>query len=87
MSELKKWRWAEEEVAVVNDFLDWCEQQRIELAVPRTEGRWSLVPIDCTRTTLLYRYLGIDPTKLENERREILASVQRGPELKTLDDR
>lgn len=71
-SELEKWSYVQPEIGVLNDFLDWCEQQKIELAVPRETGNW-WAPVNCTRTTLLYRYFGIDMTKLEDERRAVLA--------------
>jgi hypothetical protein len=72
VSELEKWNDGYATRHTILDFLDWLENQKIELARPRTDGRWALVPINETRVTLFYRYFNVDPTKLENERRELL---------------
>ena len=76
MAELEKWADAQAELAPINDFLDWLEKNGIELATMQhfdgaREPKLSLMVQ--TRTTLLYRYVNVDPTKLENERRDLLA--------------
>lgn len=75
MSEINKWAAARPTLAAIRDFLDWCETQKIELAVPTPSGRW-LQPVGEDRERMLARYLEIDEAKLENERRALLAKCR-----------
>lgn len=74
MSELEKHADAVPSMRVIGDFLDWCEEQKIELAVPTPSGRW-LQPHNEGREATFQRYFGIDANKLENERRALLAKA------------
>lgn len=54
-------------------FLEWCEEQRIELA--RMDKRGHLDPINEPGDRIIFKYLGIDPKKLEAERCAILEAA------------
>lgn len=71
MTELEKFADALPQMQIIGDFLDWCEEQKREIAEP-TPGGYHLMPINETRSAMLARYLGFDPVKLEDERRELL---------------
>ena len=76
MSELDKWADARPSMDVIVDFLDWCGEQRIELADWRPNGM-SMLPLIEDRASMLARYFKINTVKLENERRALLAGVAR----------
>lgn len=61
-------RWAEKlnDRTAIEEFLDWCEEQNIELRYDRTE------PVVESRRTMLNRYHGIDERQLDDERRELI---------------
>lgn len=73
MSQLEKFADSLPSRQVLREFFEWLDGQKIELAVPRTESRWMLVPMVEDRERMLDRYFGVDATKLENERRALLA--------------
>ena len=77
MTELEKFSQAVPSMEVIRDFLDWCEAQKIELAEPTPSGKW-LQPRIEGRETMLARYFEIDGTKLEKERRALLAGATVG---------
>jgi len=60
----------------ISDFLEWLKEEDIVLA---KYHRWhihpeeyELQPISATTADLLHAYFGVDPQKLEEERRQIL---------------
>jgi len=79
VSELSKWSAAQPTLHAIRDFLDWCETQNIDLALPTPSGKW-LQPVMENRESMLARYLEIDTTKLENERRALLKRCRSGPQ-------
>lgn len=54
-------------------FLEWCAEQRIELA--KMDERGHLDPVMERDDQIVLRWLEIDPQKLEDERREMLESL------------
>lgn len=80
MTELEKFADSLPSRQVLREFFEWCDGQKIELGVPRTEGlapaatsgRWALVPLTEDRERMLDRYFGVDATRLEDERRSLL---------------
>lgn len=71
MSELDKWADAQPSMAVLREFLEWCDGQKIALAKARPSGTWYL-PLLEDREALLARYFKVNTVKLENERRALL---------------
>jgi len=71
MKELDKFSAAVPSMEVIRDFLDWCEQQNIELAGPAPSGN-RLWPMIEGREQMLARYFKINAKKLEQERRALL---------------
>lgn len=67
-------RWAAniDERRTIEAFLDWCEEQRIELA-QWGDRRWP-EPLT-SRSALLDRYHEIDQQQLDKERRALLAEA------------
>jgi hypothetical protein len=72
--ELAKFAAAHPGMLVIRDFIEWCNEQHIELAVPTPSGRY-LQPVIEGLDTMLSRYFEIDTAKLEEERRALLASA------------
>lgn len=72
MSEMEKFSGAHATLETIRDFLEWCDGQKIELAAWTPHGT-RMLPIIEGREGLLMRYLDLDPVKLENERRALLA--------------
>lgn len=70
-SVLDKWADAQPTLTVIREFLEWCDQQKIELAKARPSGTW-YTPLLEDREALLARYLEIDSRQLENARRALL---------------
>lgn len=71
--EAEKLAQASRERIVLDAFLEWCEDQRIEL------GKWesgtlndNFEPLVEKPRDIVFRYLGIDPKKLEAERKALL---------------
>lgn len=65
-----------EERGAVQEFLDWAEGEGMHLM--RWGARGGQAYPVFGRDDIIYRWLEIDPTKLETERRAMLASM-RGP--------
>ncbi len=76
MKEIDRHAYAVPAMRIIGDFLDWCEQQKIELAEPTPSGKW-LQPRIEGREAMFQRYFGINGAKLENERRALLAKCGR----------
>lgn len=72
MTELDKFAEAVPSIQVLDEFLDWCDQQKIELATWTNRNR--MLPLTEGRTQMFARYFKIDTVKLENERRALLVS-------------
>jgi hypothetical protein len=67
------------DIAVVRDFFEWLDEQGLDLCrVERGPGHDRYLPVFETRDATLYRFAGIDPIAIENERRALLASMPRG---------
>lgn len=66
-------KWAEELPTrnVVREFLEWCDEQQIELASWLPGGN-RLRPLTEERERMLDRYFGIDAMQLERERMALL---------------
>lgn len=59
-------------------FLEWCEERRTELGVWTSgEYRDSFDPLNKRHEQLIFEYLGIDPKKLERERRAMLGAQRK----------
>ena len=57
----------------IAQFLEWCQEQRIELGVWTSGESWdSFDPLSGQHDTIIMRWLGIDEKKLETERRAML---------------
>jgi hypothetical protein len=69
MSEMAKWAAARMSMMAVEEFLDWCDENGLELA---TRDGYRLYPHYEDRQKILDRHFGIDAVKLENERRALL---------------
>lgn len=54
-------------------FLEWCQEQGIELA--KMDGRGHLDPVMERDEEIVLRWLEIDPKKLEGERRAMLEAL------------
>ncbi len=76
MSELEKHADAVPSMRIIGEFLDWCEEQKIELAEPTPSGKW-LQPRIEGREAMFQRYFGISAAKLEKERRALLTKCAR----------
>lgn len=70
MSEIAKHAEAMQAMVVISEFLDWCAEQRIELA--RMGQFERLHPLTEGQLAMLQRYFDIDAVKLENERRALI---------------
>lgn len=75
MAELEKFADAVPSMQIIREFLDWCEEQKIELASPLRNGNL-LYPLSEGRETMLARYFKIDAKRLESERRALLKKCQ-----------
>lgn len=63
-----------DERGAVLEFLEWAEGEGVHLM--RWAEKGSLAYFAEARDTLIYRWLEIDPDKLEQERRDMLASLR-----------
>ena len=72
MNELEKWSQAQPIIIAIRDFLEWCDEQKIELAVMSGHPVVRLNPIMEARERMIARHVGIDLVALENERRALL---------------
>lgn len=70
-NELDKWADAQPSMSVILDFLEWCDDQKIELARPTDAGS-RLFSLTEGREAMLARFFKINTVKLENERRALL---------------
>lgn len=70
-AELKKWAAAQPSLSTLRDFLEWLDEQKLEVAAWRPSGNW-MMPVVEDRERMLARYLGIDLNALEHERRALL---------------
>jgi hypothetical protein len=61
---------------VLREFLEWCDEQKIELATARPTGIW-YAPLVEDRERTLDRYLGIDAAQLEKERAALVAHLSK----------
>lgn len=75
MPECEKIAAAQPASRAISEFLQWLDEQGIELAVWRPLGT-SMLPITEDRERLLARHFGIDLAKVENERRALLKSLR-----------
>jgi len=86
MSECKKLSDRTEDWNVIYPFMEWLQEQGIVLSKYYTDQEGDsyehLQPISKNIDTLLYEYFNVDPTKLEKERRELLATLGKGEEKK-----
>lgn len=69
--ELDKWAEALPDRRKVEDFLDWLDEQRMEVAVWADGDRWPR-PVTESRDSLLNRYFEIDAKRLDDQRRALL---------------
>jgi hypothetical protein len=77
MKELDKWSDAQPMLAVLRDFLEWCDREGIDLAKPLPSGQ-RYMPIIEDREHLLARHLDIDLNRLERERMALLKKASGG---------
>lgn len=78
MNELEKHSKTFEQRVVVEEFLDWLNEEKVllgEYVKPGGHCAERLAPILGNRQELLDRYFGIDPAKLDQERRKLLETV------------
>lgn len=76
-TELEKWADAQPSLIIVQEFLEWCAEHQMELAVWSDNGR-RLLPLLETKDSLLARFAGVDLQKLENERCALLENCRAG---------
>jgi hypothetical protein len=67
---------------VLQDFLEWLDEQGIRLATYPGETEW-MAPIHEGRGNLIARYFNIDLQKLDDEKRLILDELRAGDETMT----
>lgn len=72
MTELERFADAVPFMQIIREFLDWCEEQNIELASPLPNGV-HLYPVNEGREQMFARYFKINAAKLEKERCALLA--------------
>lgn len=77
MNELEKWAQAQPTLSAIRGFLEWCDEQHIELASWLPSGH-RMMPIIEGREDLLARYLEIDTKQLERERAALLKKAAKG---------
>jgi len=80
MNELEKHAWTCEQRGVIEEFLDWLNENEILLGeyIRLSEGcAERLAPILKNRQELLDEFFGIDPVQLEKERRELLEQARK----------
>lgn len=82
---LSKFNAAHSEMGTIRDFLEWLDAQRIELGTPSPMGRGLMHHFE-NREAMLMRYLELDPVKLENERRALLARFNLPDDMAPIDD-
>lgn len=73
-SQIEKWAEEQGRLAVVREFLEWLDEQRLEVAAWKPSGN-ACLPIIEDREHLLARFVGVDLQKLEVERRALLADA------------
>lgn len=63
-----------DEVSAILDFLEWLGGEKIQLGKYGQRGdlMYHMTPIAESAQSLVYRFLDIDPVKLEEERRDML---------------
>ena len=74
-NQLKKWDEAHDEAVDITNFLTFINSKGINLCEVDTWDQF--MPINKSQTDLIYEYFGINPVKLEKERRELLAEVSK----------
>lgn len=84
--ECQKLRAGADERSTINDFLEWM-QEKYGAFLARydrdSEFPDLLWPLRKSADALAQEYLGVDPVKLENERRDILAKLREGNEVES----
>jgi hypothetical protein len=71
--ELDKWAANHADRMVIELFLEWCDEQRLEICAWDEDARWPR-PIVESRDRLLNRYHEVDEARLEEQRRALLTS-------------
>lgn len=71
-TELDKWAAAQPRVAVLREFLEWCDEQKRFIASYGRIERDYAAPVPEGREDMIARFVGIDTRKLETERRAVL---------------
>ena len=69
--ELDKWSDALPSRRIVDDFLEWLSEQRMEVCEWTEDAKWPM-PLAQSRDRLLNRYFDINEKKLEDQRRALL---------------
>jgi len=73
-NQLNKWDEAHDEAVDITNFLAFLNSKGINLCEINSLDQF--MPINKSQTDLIYEYFGINPEKLEKERRELLAQVE-----------
>lgn len=79
--EIEKMRAVMPESQAIGAFLEWLEEGGMHIcrvAPPQQGAREQWVPVSKSITTLLAEHFEIDLTKVEKEKRAILAEIQKG---------
>lgn len=75
MSEIEKHADTMGQRRVLQDFIEWLGEQRLEVAAWNDRGTY-MRPVTEMPDRMIDRFLGIDPVALENERRELLEAAR-----------
>ena len=73
--QLDLWAAHHAEAVTIESFLQWCEGEGMSLMV-YPEGRQIPRIVTEPRGSILYRYFGVDPKRLENQRRALLEACR-----------
>lgn len=76
MSALQKFSETHDDRRVIEDFIEWLSQHRMEIGEWRDDSDWLQVRAE-KPDALLMRYFEIDPVQLDRERRELLELQRR----------
>lgn len=72
---LDSWADAQASLNTIRGFLEWCDEQKIELATWMLGGH-RMLPLNEDREAMLARYLDIDTVQLERARQALLKKAR-----------
>lgn len=75
MNELEKWNKIHDDSLIINEFIEFLSSKGY--SIENIQGEYGYVKIGPVPNSqdLIYQFFGIDPIKLEKERRELLESL------------